>query len=104
MPAAVGFAIHTGWAAAVVVSEAGEVLARVRIDRADADHDSRFVYHAAAAAGQAERRIREAERAARTRAEQTLRALLAEHSIATAAVPPPKRALPAMGAILQSHP
>lgn len=96
MRAALGFSIHTGWAAAVAVADPAAVLDRRRIALADEEHDARFVYHA-------ERRIRDASRIARQRAEAALRDILAVHQIATAAVPRPKRALPALEAILQSH-
>jgi hypothetical protein len=104
MRAAVGFSVHTGWAAAVVLSESGEVLDRVRLEMADADHDSRFVFHAAAEhAREAERRIANAERTARSRAEAALAGLRGRRPIALAALAPSRRALPGLPAILASH-
>lgn len=102
MRAAVGFSIHTGWAVLVVVSAAGEVLLRRRIELAE--RDQRFVYHAAVGKPGAARSIQEATRVAVQRAGLALRALLGEHALAAAAVPPPKRALPDLEAILRSHP
>ena len=102
MRAALGFSIHTGWAAVVAHSDAAKVLARLRIELAD--RDARFVYHAAAEAAGAVRRIGEAEQTARRRAEEALRDLVREHAITTAALPRTKGPLPALEAILGSHP
>ena len=52
MDAALGFRVHTGWAAAVVLagpSTAPRVIDRRRFNLVEeTDHDSVFVYHAAA--------------------------------------------------------
>jgi hypothetical protein len=104
MRAALGFSIHTGWAAAVALSDQPALLARRRVELAGADHDARFVYHAAAEHGRAAERIRKAETIARERAQAALSELLRDHAVAIAAVPPPKRALPALEIILASHP
>src|SRR5689334_17643939 len=102
MGAAVGFTVHTGWAAAVVVDRRPVLLARLRIELAD--EDARFVYHAAAEHGDAERRIAAAARQARERAAAALRPLVAAHAITVAAVAPARRALPALATILAAHP
>lgn len=116
MRSTIGFSIHTGWAAAVVVSDKQQVVARLRIDIADPDgaglsdmeHGSRFLYHIAAESGEplakTKRRIEAARKSAIRRAESTLRSLIAEHSIVRAALPPQKRKLPELEAILRSHP
>lgn len=102
MRRALGFSIHTGWAVVVVLSDAAEVLVRRRVELAD--RDARFVYHAAAQDRRAVSRIGDAERTARRRAEAALADLVQEHGITTAAVPRTKGPLPALEAILESHP
>lgn len=104
MRVAVGFSVHTGWAAAVVVARPLALLDRVRLELID--RELRFVYHIAAEAGgaAAERRVREAERMARERTAAALRPLVDKHGITVAAVPRPKRALPPLDAILAAHP
>jgi hypothetical protein len=108
MRTAIGFAIHTGWAAAVVLSDEPLVVARVRIALAEDDpagemHGPRFVYHLAAEKGDAEARVRAAERMAQQRGVAALAPLAKQHGIVVAALPAPKRALPPLAAILQSH-
>ena len=93
MAAAMGFAIHTGWAAAVVVEgPPAKIAKRMRIDLADGTHDSRFVYHVAS------ERPSEAEQiigaAARTAVERARASLGALSGATILAVPPPKRTLP----------
>jgi hypothetical protein len=101
--AALGFSIHTGWAAAVTVGgPPAEILARARLELAD--EDSRFVYHVAAERGDAERRIADAARIARQRAEAGLRLLIEQHPVAVAVLPPQKRELPPLAIILAAHP
>jgi hypothetical protein len=98
----VGFSIHTGWVAAVVVADPAALLDRRRVELAD--RADRFVYHLAAERGDAERRIRDVARVAHERAEAALRELCARHAVAIVAVPRPKRALPPLAEILRSHP
>jgi hypothetical protein len=107
MRAAIGFAVHTGWAAAVAVGgPPAAVLARRRIELAD--DEARFVYHAASERRRdAARMIREAERTAKKRAVAAVRALVAElddSRIVACVLPPARRALPPLDAILDSHP
>jgi hypothetical protein len=104
MRAAIGFSVHTGWAAAVVLTDAPSVLARFRIDLATTEHDARFVYHAAAERGRAAERIRKAAALARGHAEAALRAAIAAHAVGVAALPASKRVLPELATILASHP
>jgi hypothetical protein len=104
MRAAIGFSVHTGWAAAVVLGAGPQILARVRIELADQDHDARFVYHAAAERGGAEARIRRAEQTARERAEAGLCEVVTRHAVDVAALPAPKRTLPDLATILAAHP
>jgi hypothetical protein len=104
MRAAIGFSVHTGWAAAVVLGAGPQILARLRIELADEDHDARFVYHAAAERGRAEERIRRAEQTARERADVGLRDVVIHHTVVVAALPAPKRRLPDLATILAAHP
>lgn len=100
--AAVGFAIHTGWVAAVVlVAKPLAIRDRRRIELAG--DDVRFVYHLAAEHGDAERRVAEVTRAARRRATAALQELCGAHRIVVAGLPRPKRVLPPLDAILRSH-
>lgn len=102
MRAALGFSIHTGWAAVVALSDSAEVLARRRIELVEGG--ARFVYHAVARGLGAVGGIRDAERTARLRAGAALRDLVQEHGITTAAVPRTRGPLPPLEAILASHP
>jgi sugar phosphate isomerase/epimerase len=104
----IGFAIHTGWAAAVAVGGTRpDILARRKIDLADQAPGARFVYHAAARdPARAIRLIEDARRVAVERATSALRELVAElgdHTIVVA-LSPPKRVLPPLEKILQAHP
>jgi hypothetical protein len=106
--AAVGFSIHTGWAAAVVVTGPPlRVLARRKIELADGEHDARFLYHVAREhPGNAARILEQGETTARVRATTCLQKLVQElpdHTFVVA-LPGPKRMLPALSAILASHP
>lgn len=102
MRAAVGFSVHTGWAVVVVIARPLALVERARLELSD--RDQRFVYHLAAERGQAERRVRDAARIARDRAAEALRPLIERHGVTLAAVPKPKRALPALDVILAAHP
>jgi hypothetical protein len=115
-PAALGFRLHTGWAALVAVAgEPGklEVLLRRRIELLPADRSvARFVYHeaskvsfseAAALIGEAERESRETSRIAVAEALDCLRLL--DLSIRAAGVPVGSRPVPKdLSAVLRSHP
>jgi hypothetical protein len=103
MPTAVGFSIHTGWAAAVVVKgPPAEILAVFQIELADEQHDARFVYHAASEdQRRAEEILRAAAAIARERAERALEGLEAGTILALS---PPKKKLPELRSILRSHP
>jgi hypothetical protein len=107
--AAFGFAIHTGWAIAVMIDgPQPTVLFRRRIELGSQEHDARFVYHAASERpAAAERLIADAARTARERAEAALRQALNEVApkrARAAGLPQPKRALPPLDQILRSHP
>lgn len=107
MRAAIGFSVHTGWAAAVAVGgPKATVLARQRVVLADSDY-GRFVYHAAretpAFAGEM---VKESRQVAVRRGSKALKELiadLADHQVVSIAVPPAKRALPPLETILASH-
>jgi hypothetical protein len=105
--AAIGFSIHTGWAALVVLDgPPPRVLVRRRLDLADDSHDARFVYHLAQERpADAERILQQASATALERARACLRELEAElsgHSLLVA-LPVPKKSLPDMRSILASH-
>lgn len=104
--AAVGFSIHTGWAAAVVMAgPPPRVLDRRRIELAE--RNARFVFHVAAEhPDQAEQLIAQAEKIGRERVVRELRTLgeeLPEYDLVVA-LPPSKRPLPPVPAVLKSHP
>ncbi len=106
--AAIGFAIHTGWAAAVVVTgPTPAVLARHKLSLAADAHDARFVYHVAAEQLGAAAQIIEAAAATATkRASEFLNQLrhqLSDYELVIA-LPRSKRSLPPLATILQSHP
>jgi hypothetical protein len=108
MRVGLGFSIHTGWAVAVAVAgERPVILARRKLLLADENHDSRFVFHAAAERPtQAEQMIANAGRIAAERASAALRELIAElasHSLVVA-LPPSKKLLPPLEKILKAHP
>jgi len=105
--AAVGFSIHTGWAATVVLEgPPPRLLVRRRLGLAEDAHDARFVYHLAQEhPADAERILKQAEAMAVERVRAWLQELtqeLAGHSLVVA-LPGPKRALPDMRSILASH-
>jgi hypothetical protein len=105
--AALGFSIHTGWAAAVVVTGPPlKVLSRSKMELADGEHDSRFLYHLAREQpGNAERILEQGQRTARDRATAALTRLVKElpDYALVVALPGPKRVLPSLRAILASH-
>jgi hypothetical protein len=105
--AAVGFSIHTGWAAMVVLDgPPPRILVRRRLELADDVHDARFVYHLAQEQpADAERILSGAAATALERARARLRDLeqeLSGHSLLVA-LPKAKTALPDMHSILASH-
>jgi hypothetical protein len=114
--AVLGFRAHTGWATVVAVSGSAAhptVVDRRRLVLTEkTDHDSVFVYHAAAEldAAKAERSVETARRVARATAHAGLGTLLdglraAGHDVVRAVVPSgPSRPLPALAAILRAHP
>ena len=107
MRAAIGFSVHTGWAAAVAVGgPKATVLARERLVLADSDY-GRFVYHAARETPAfAREMVKESRQVAERRAAKALRALVAalgDHTVVGVALPPAKRELPPLEKILASH-
>ena len=107
MRAAIGFSVHTGWAAAVALGgPRARVLARERLVLADSDY-GRFVYHAAretpAFAAEMVKESRQVAVKRATRALRDLVAQLADHRVIAIAVPPARRALPPLEKILASH-
>ena len=105
--AAIGFAVHTGWAAAVALSgPPAALLLRRRLELADGAHDARFVFHAAAERpNSAELITGRALATAQDRAEAALAELIAELAgFALLVALPPEKTLPPMAAILASHP
>jgi hypothetical protein len=112
----VGFSVHTGWAVAVVLSDAPALLLKGRIEMAG-DPD-RFAFHAAAglpivgvaeraerppSLAEARRIVKRAEAAARAQASAALGELLAGLRVDVAALAPDKP-LPAFAEILKRHP
>jgi hypothetical protein len=107
MRAAIGFSVHTGWAAAVAIGgPKPTLLARERVVLADTDY-GRFVYHAARETPAFARdMVKESRQVAVRRGTRALRDLLAAlegHRVVAVAVPPPKRELPPLDRILASH-
>jgi hypothetical protein len=112
---ALGFRVHTGWAALVALGgpvASPRVLERRRLSlTSQNDHDAVFVFHAAAElpAAAAEKSIESARRIAREAADLALGKLLAELKAASlvvvgAAFPASARAeLPALPDVLRSH-
>jgi hypothetical protein len=115
MDAALGFRVHTGWAAAVVLTgpaSAPRVVDRRRFSLVEkTDHDSLFVYHAAAEvdAAAATSLVATASEVATRSARRDMTQLLSDLGVAgylLRAVGLPGgagRALPALGDILRSH-
>ncbi len=107
MRVAIGFSVHTGWAAAVAVgAPKATVLARERLVLADSDY-GRFVYHAARETPAfAKEMVKESRQVAERHAAKALRALVAgldDHTVVGIALPPAKRELPPLEKILASH-
>jgi len=115
MDAALGFRVHTGWAAGVVLAgsaSAPRVVDRRRFSLVEAtDHDSVFVYHAAAGVGPAaaERLLAAASEVAVRSARRDMSQLLSDLAAAgyrLRAVGLPvgaARTLPALADLLRSH-
>jgi len=115
MDATLGFRVHTGWAAAVVL--AGPVSAMRVVDRRrfnlveKTDHDSVFVYHAAAEVDltAAEALLATASEIAVRSARREMTQLLSDlaaagHSLGAVGLPTgADRTLPGVGDILRSH-
>jgi hypothetical protein len=105
--AAVGFSVHTGWAAAVVVAgtpRAPRILARERV--ALVDRPERFVFHAAVELdpARAERLIEGAAAEAKANATEALRRFRGEHGVGACAVVASAAPAPdELAAILRSH-
>jgi hypothetical protein len=114
-PAALGFSVHTGWAAAVLLAgplEEPRVLARVRVLLADEEHfdESRFVYHASQEKTlvEAERAVRATTKMARRHAEKAVADLIAtaheqRHRVIGGGVALAPRKLPGLADILRTH-
>ncbi len=107
MRAAIGFSVHTGWAAAVALGgPKATLLARERIVLADSDY-GRFVYHAARETPAFARdMVKESRQVAVRRATGALRDLVAaldRHRVVALVVPPARRELPPLEKILASH-
>jgi hypothetical protein len=116
--AALGFSVHTGWAAAVVVAgplEEPVVLERTRVTLGPdgSPGHSRFVYHQALALEQplaeAERSVKATAAVARTQAKAAIAALIAsarqgDHRVVGSGIGLHERPLPALADILRSHP
>ena len=104
---AIGFSIHTGWAAAVAVAGPKfTLLARKEILLADEEHDARFVYHVGADHPEhAAAIVRKAAEIARKRAAEALRGVIAElgGKRLVAALPPPRKPPPELATVLKSH-
>jgi hypothetical protein len=117
--AALGFSVHTGWAALVALSAGSPAVASIEIlDRRTVQmipgsdpEGPRFVYHAAAklSPAAAERFVRESAERAASAATEALRAAAAELSarghraVAAGVVVGDGRPAPALDAILRSH-
>lgn len=104
--AAIGFAIHTGWAAAVAVAgPPAELLDRRKLTLAT-DAQQRFVYHVAAEQPEAaERLVEHAFTGARARAKAALEQLAADlPGFALTLALRPAKPLPPLASILASHP
>jgi len=107
MRAAIGFSVHTGWAAAVAVGgPKATLLAREHVVLADSDY-GRFVYHAARETPAFAREMVKASRqVAERRGRKALRDLVAAldgHRVVAVVLPPARRELPPIEKILASH-
>ena len=113
--AALGFRLHTGWAAAVAVvgwASALRVVDRRRFTLVEsAEHDAKFAYHAAAEldAAAAAQHVGTVQDVARRRAHLELSQLLSElevagFSVRAVGLPPPKSiSVATLSDILRSH-
>jgi hypothetical protein len=109
--AAIGFSVHTGWAASVSISgplRAPRVVDRRRIRLADSDDTVRAeIYHRAArlSAAAAEKFVRESRAAAARRARAAIRTFRKSQPLVVAGIPLSAGKLPSdLAAILRSHP
>jgi hypothetical protein len=111
---ALGFSIHTGWAASVALAEwktTARVVDRRRLTFVERDeHDARFVYHAAADldARAAAEHVATARDIARAKAFQELSALRSDlsaagYAVSAAGLPSKKGAAESLSEILRSH-
>jgi hypothetical protein len=115
LSAALGFHLHTGWAAAVALTgwtSAPRVVDRRRFTLVEsAAHDARFAYHAAAELepGAAARHVATVQEVARRRAHVELKQLLSDleaagYSLCAVGLPQAKGpALRALSEVLRSH-
>jgi hypothetical protein len=113
--AALGFSVHTGWAAAVLLAgplDEPRVLARERVALAPLEgfDETRFVYHRSQELplDQAERQVRATTRLAHQHARTAIAALLAtasagQHQVVGAGIGLASRALPPLADILKTH-
>jgi hypothetical protein len=112
-PAALGFTVHTGWAAAVLLAgplEAPQILARVRVELApEATFDeTRFVYHRSQELPlpEAQRAVSETTRLAHELARASIAGLVASagaHSMVGSGIGVASRKLPPLAEILRTH-
>ena len=108
MACALGFRAHSGWAAAVVLTDEPRVLERARIDLVEGGVTERAqIYHAAEGLplAQAEKRIAASIADSRERARAGIAALIERHRPRACGVVVGKvQTLPPLPAILRSHP
>jgi len=105
MTCALGFLAHTGWAAAVALTDEPRVVHRARIEIIPGGE--RFVYHAAEklAPAAAEKQVTAALTHARKRARDAIAALAKEFGVTACGVIVGRtQTLPPLEAILRSHP
>jgi hypothetical protein len=115
LSAALGFHLHTGWAAAVALTNwasAPRVIDRRRFTLVEsAEHDAKFAYHAAAELepGAAGRHVARVQEVARRRAQLELKQLLSDlvaagYSLCAVGLPQAKGTTPrALSDVLRSH-
>src|SRR5689334_13281432 len=111
--AALGFSVHTGWAAAVLLAgpvDEPQVLARARVAMAPEEgfDETRFVYHRSRELPllEAARAVRATTKIAHQHARVAVARLIAAagaHRIVGSAIGLASRALPALEEILRSH-
>jgi hypothetical protein len=107
---AIGFSVHTGWAASVLLAgpfRAPRIVDRCRIRLADSDDTVRAeIFHRAArlSGAAAEKFVRESQAAAGRRARAALENLRKSHPLLAAGIPVSAGKLPSgLAAILRSH-